>query len=67
MIEKKKRKLTEEEIRELIKVEDGDWWTHTQYSFYAEIKDGKVTVPKEIMDQLEVKDGDLVSLIIEIA
>lgn len=67
MNEKEKRKLTEEEKIRLARVEDGDWWIHKQYSFYGEIKDGKVTVPKEIMEQLKLKDGDLAALTVEVA
>ena len=53
------------EIAKSVKIDEGDWWTHTDYSFYAIIKDGKITVPKDLMEAMNLKEDEMVSLVIE--
>jgi len=63
----KKKKPTVEELMKSMQIHDGDTFTLIQHHFYAEIKEGKITVPKELMDTLKVKDGDMVQIEIDVA
>lgn len=58
--------LTEEEkeIIELCKIEPGEWWYEKIYGFYALLKRGKVTVPKELIETLELEEDRFVRLTI---
>ncbi len=43
----------------LIEINEGDWWTQTDYNFFAYAKGDKITIPKEIMDELKIEDEQL--------
>lgn len=62
MNEKKKRKLTEEEKAEFCKVYEGEWWIEDVHGFYARLKDGKVTVPKEVIKKLKLREDQFLRL-----
>lgn len=54
-------------IIELCKIEDGEWWIEKVHGFYAVLKGGKVTVPKEIIEKLKLEEDRFVKLTIDTA
>jgi hypothetical protein len=63
----KERKPTVEELMKGMEVKDGQCFSMINQCFYAVIKEGKITVPKKILDSLKVKDGDMVQIEINVA
>lgn len=55
------------EFLETLKIEDGQWWIIKTLGFYAKLKDGKIRVPKEIVEKLGLDEGRFVNVTIEAA
>ena len=55
---KEKKALTDEEkkIFKLCKIDPGEWFTQTEVGFYAVLTDGKVAVPKEVIEKLKLEE-----------
>ena len=71
-VEERKAAKDRAETKEIIKrslksFEDGEWWTETDYHFFVYAKGDQVTIPKELMDALKIKDEQLLSFRIRVA
>lgn len=65
----KPKPITDEERKmfKLCHVDPGSWFTITEVGFYAVLKDGKVTVPKEVIEHLKLEEDQLAVLKIDTA
>lgn len=61
----KKTGLTPEQLKKWINVEPGSWFIRTEVCFYAVLTDGKVTVPKEVIEHVKLKDDQMVHVTID--
>ena len=58
---------TTKKIAKFMKIEDGEWWIEKLHGFYAILKNGKVTVPQELREKLELEEDQFVKVTVDTA
>jgi len=64
---RKQREPTMAELLKKCEIHDGQIFTLIQHHFYAEVKQGKITIPKEIIETLHLTEGDMIQIEIDVA
>jgi len=70
VLEKVQGKPLTEAEKEMFKrchVDPGEWFTLTEVGFYAVLTDGKITVPKEVIEERKLTEDQMVVLKIDVA